>query len=603
MHSCAAWSAGCLCLVCWGVSACSAGYLCPICWMSLPDRPGVSAWFAGCLCLICWVSLPDRPGVSAWFAGCLCLICWVSLPDLLGVSAWSAGYLCLICWVSLPDRPRVSAWSAGCLCLICWVSLPDLLGVSAWSAGCLCLICWVSLPDLLGISAWSAGCLCLIGHVSLPDLLGVSAWSAGYLCLICWVSLPDLLGVSAWSAGCLCLICWVPAWSAGCVWFRWPKECPTRSTTALTACPARRTSTKHSRRYRTPTKRCTKGTWVWRVPRIAFVIQLGSVAPTIVESHLYFCLVWHKTSAYIVVLAWELKSLKDPSTWAIINLWCPWFQYEVLMKILLLFLACFLPFLPYASLLPFPPSPPLPSLPPSPLPPSIPPFIAPSLPFFLPSFPPSLPSFLPPSSLLFLHSFLPSLSPALLPSLLSCIRLFDQFPPSTEAYQVMQDQLSMDSAALNAAASDMVTASRGSTNQLATSSKKFSTSYQDLLDSGMKLAGQTPVRSQTPSPLHFLVQSALSKADTLGNKATVRFRGVSALERVQLQTDKWNSAGTKFSVRLREVSALESVRLGRVDCYSCLLRNVDGCRSIDRLTSHATFMDPTLFFLGRGNEG
>ena len=58
---------------------------------------------------------------------------------------------------------------------------------------------------------------------------------------------------------------------------------------------------------------------------------------------------------------------------------------------------------------------------------------------------------------------------------------------------MVQEKLSMTGAALNAAASDMVTASRGTSNQLAVSTKKFSLSYQDLLDSGMKLAGQAKV--------------------------------------------------------------------------------------------------------------
>ena len=40
------------------------------------------------------------------------------------------------------------------------------------------------------------------------------------------------------------------------------------------------------------------------------------------------------------------------------------------------------------------------------------------------------------------------------------------------------------------------------------------------------------------------IQSTLSRADTLGTKATVRFREVSALERVQLQRYKCNSAGS-----------------------------------------------------------
>ena len=58
------------------------------------------------------------------------------------------------------------------------------------------------------------------------------------------------------------------------------------------------------------------------------------------------------------------------------------------------------------------------------------------------------------------------------------------------------------------------------------------------------------------------VQSTLSKADTLGTKATVRFREVSALERVPLLRYKCNSAGSGPNL----LSGLESVRLERVDC-------------------------------------
>ena len=53
------------------------------------------------------------------------------------------------------------------------------------------------------------------------------------------------------------------------------------------------------------------------------------------------------------------------------------------------------------------------------------------------------------------------------------------------------------------------------------------------------------------------IQSTLSKANTLGTKATVRFREVSALERVQLQRYKCNSAGSGPNL----LSDLE-----RVDC-------------------------------------
>ena len=57
------------------------------------------------------------------------------------------------------------------------------------------------------------------------------------------------------------------------------------------------------------------------------------------------------------------------------------------------------------------------------------------------------------------------------------------------------------------------------------------------------------------------------EADTLGTKATVRFREVSALERVPLQRDKCNSAGSGPDL----LSGLESVRWERVDSIHFLL--------------------------------
>lgn len=69
----------------------------------------------------------------------------------------------------------------------------------------------------------------------------------------------------------------------------------------------------------------------------------------------------------------------------------------------------------------------------------------------------------------------------------------NQFPKTNKPYRQVQERVSQTGAALNAAAGEVVTASRGTPNQLATSTKKFSVSYQDLVDSGMTLAGQAPV--------------------------------------------------------------------------------------------------------------
>lgn len=49
-------------------------------------------------------------------------------------------------------------------------------------------------------------------------------------------------------------------------------------------------------------------------------------------------------------------------------------------------------------------------------------------------------------------------------------------------------------ALLNLAASDLVQASRGSANELAVSSQKYSKSFENLMNPGMQLAGQTTVK-------------------------------------------------------------------------------------------------------------
>ena len=92
-----------------------------------------------------------------------------------------------------------------------------------------------------------------------------------------------------------------------------------------------------------------------------------------------------------------------------------------------------------------------------------------------------------------------------------------------------------------------------------------------LIQSGLSkentLAPKATVRSREVSASE-RVQLQRDKCISAGTIFAVRFREVSASERVQLQRDKCNSAGTKFAVHLREVSALESVRLERVDCIS-----------------------------------
>ena len=69
--------------------------------------------------------------------------------------------------------------------------------------------------------------------------------------------------------------------------------------------------------------------------------------------------------------------------------------------------------------------------------------------------------------------------------------------------------------------------------------------------------------------------------------SAIRFREVSALERVQLQRYKCNSAGTKFAGRFREVSGLESVCLERVDCSRVIVIGRSfACELLEDLNSH-----------------
>ena len=64
---------------------------------------------------------------------------------------------------------------------------------------------------------------------------------------------------------------------------------------------------------------------------------------------------------------------------------------------------------------------------------------------------------------------------------------------STAAYQEVQDQLNYAGVNLNASASEVIHASKGTAESLARASEKFSKSYQDFQERGLILAGQLKV--------------------------------------------------------------------------------------------------------------
>ncbi|XP_040198990.1 talin-2 isoform X2 [Rana temporaria] len=69
--------------------------------------------------------------------------------------------------------------------------------------------------------------------------------------------------------------------------------------------------------------------------------------------------------------------------------------------------------------------------------------------------------------------------------------LVDSLPPSTKSFQEAQSELNQAAEDLNQAAGEVVHASRGQSGELATASGKFSDDFDEFLDAGLEMAGQT----------------------------------------------------------------------------------------------------------------
>lgn len=68
-----------------------------------------------------------------------------------------------------------------------------------------------------------------------------------------------------------------------------------------------------------------------------------------------------------------------------------------------------------------------------------------------------------------------------------------QFPPSTKNFQEAQSQLNQAAAGLNQSANELVQASRGTPQDLAKASGKFGQDFNEFLQAGVEMAGQSPV--------------------------------------------------------------------------------------------------------------
>jgi len=97
------------------------------------------------------------------------------------------------------------------------------------------------------------------------------------------------------------------------------------------------------------------------------------------------------------------------------------------------------------------------------------------------------------------------------------------FPNSDAGYQEVQDQLNYAGVNLNASASEVIHASKGTADNLARASEKFSKSYQDFQERGLTLAGQLKDRESQDQ----LVQD-LRKTSTASSKLLLAAKSLAA---------------------------------------------------------------------------
>lgn len=70
-----------------------------------------------------------------------------------------------------------------------------------------------------------------------------------------------------------------------------------------------------------------------------------------------------------------------------------------------------------------------------------------------------------------------------------------QFPPSARNFQEAQSHLNQAAAGLNQSANELVQASRGTPQDLAKASGKFGQDFNEFLQAGVEMAGQSQVRA------------------------------------------------------------------------------------------------------------
>ncbi|NXR71550.1 TLN1 protein, partial [Pycnonotus jocosus] len=93
--------------------------------------------------------------------------------------------------------------------------------------------------------------------------------------------------------------------------------------------------------------------------------------------------------------------------------------------------------------------------------------------------------------------------------------LSDSFPPSTKSFQEAQSQLNQAAAGLNQSANELVQASRGTPQDLAKSSGKFGHDFNEFLQAGVEMAGQSPNKEDQAQVVSNLKSISMSSSKLL----------------------------------------------------------------------------------------
>ncbi|XP_030048629.1 talin-1 isoform X1 [Microcaecilia unicolor] len=93
--------------------------------------------------------------------------------------------------------------------------------------------------------------------------------------------------------------------------------------------------------------------------------------------------------------------------------------------------------------------------------------------------------------------------------------LADSFPPSTKNFQEAQSQLNRAAAGLNQSANELVQASRGTPQDLAKASGKYGQDFNEFLEAGVEMAGQSPNKEDQAQVVSNLKSISMSSSKLL----------------------------------------------------------------------------------------